>query len=282
MLRSSPSTIFWTSAALAAFASNSILCRFALGRELIDPWSFTVIRIVSGAVALWLISIARHNGSDFRSGSWQSAIALLAYAVPFSVAYLHLTAGTGALILFGSVQLTMIGSDMVRGKHPHWMEWIGLLVALSGLAYLVAPGITSPDPISAVLMGCAGISWGIYSIRGKGVAAPLAATSANFARATLIVAPMFFVSAGAGSASSEGILLAVISGAAASGAGYAVWYTALRGLTSTRAGIVQLFVPLIAAAGGVAFLGEPATPRLLISGTVISGGVALTILRPKD
>ncbi len=271
--------LLWTAAALVAFAANSILCRTALGGTLIDPGTFTAVRILSGAATLALLVILRGNRSAAIGGDWTSATALVAYAVPFSFAYVHLTAGTGALILFGAVQVTMIVGDLLRGRRPVRREWIGLSAAFGGLALLAWPGVQSPDPFSAGLMAIAGISWGVYSLRGKGATDPLAITAGNFLRSAALVPLLLISSSSLLDVDLRGILLAVISGAIASGLGYAIWYRALRAINATQAAVAQLLVPLLAALGGVAFLGESFTLRLFLSGTVIAGGVALAIVR---
>ncbi|MCG8584352.1 MAG: DMT family transporter [Pirellulales bacterium] len=270
-----------TALTLVAFAANSLLCRMALAEGQIDPVSFTTLRLTSGALALW--PIARMMGSGNRAqrsaGSWLSGFALFAYAIAFSLAYVTLNAGMGALILFGSVQVTML-AVAVRAKEPMGAaQWTGLAAAFGGLVYLVAPGISAPNPIGALLMCVAGIAWGVYSIRGKGAAAPVAMTAANFARA----APMAMVATVIAFASRDlqtrGVLLALVSGVITSGLGYVLWYQALRGLTTTQASIAQLLVPVVAAFGGVVFLAEEISTRLVVASALILGGVALAILR---
>ena len=269
-----------TAFTLVAFAANSLLCRMALGGELVDPVSFTTLRLVSGA--LFLVPISRLAGEAVRSekshGSWGSGLALFAYAIAFSLAYLSLDAGMGALILFGCVQATMIGAGLKSGERPHPLQWLGLVTALAGVVYLVSPGISAPDPLGASLMAIAGIAWGVYSLRGKGESAPVLSTAANFVRAT----PMtIFASAMAFSlahAESRGVLLALVSGTITSGLGYVLWYRVLRGLTTTQGSIVQLMVPVLAAFGGVIFLAEQVSARLAIASVLILGGVAVAIL----
>jgi drug/metabolite transporter (DMT)-like permease len=265
-----------TAAALVCFALNSLLCRLALRSGSIDPASFSAIRLGSGALALVLLVRA---GGGHVGGSWTSAASLFAYAVPFSFAYLRLTAGTGALILFGSVQASMIGWGLWRGEHPRAGEWLGLALSLGGLVALVLPSLTAPPPGSAALMALAGAAWAAYSLQGRGARDPLGANAGNFLRTVPAIALVTAVAAvGPGvRASGSGVGLAVVSGAICSGAGYAVWYAALRGLTRTRAAIVQLAVPVLAAAGGVALLGESVSLRLVASGAAILSGVALAI-----
>jgi drug/metabolite transporter (DMT)-like permease len=277
----------YTIFALIAFAFNSILCRLALRGEEADAAGFTAVRLGSGAITLIAISyLSKRNVSYFfiRSktnagkGSWLSALYLFIYAICFSFAYLGLTAGTGALILFGSVQMTMIAVTLARGEYPRVLEWLGLLIAVGGLLYLVFPGLASPPLNSSLLMAAAGAAWGFYTLRGKGGGDPLADTTGNFIRtlpfaaiAVLIYLPNLHLS-------NHGILLAVLSGAVASGIGYTVWYTALKHHTATRAAVLQLAVPVLTAVIGIVFLAEAATQRLAIAAAFILGGIGLTIL----
>jgi drug/metabolite transporter (DMT)-like permease len=272
----------YTIFALVAFALNSILCRMALGSDEIDAASFTSIRLVSGAATLAIIALSFNKTRNIAiAGHWLSAFFLFAYAICFSFAYIDLTTGTGALILFGSVQLTMIVSALVKGERPRTMEWLGLLIALAGLVYLVFPGLTSPPLVSSALMAAAGAAWGFYTLRGKGSTDPLAETTGNFVRAVPMVLLVSLPFLSQIHLSSRGILWAVLSGSVASGIGYTVWYAALRHHTATRAAVLQLAVPIIAAGGGILFLSETATIRLLIAATLILGGIALTILGRK-
>lgn len=267
-----------TMAAMAAFASNSLLNRLALGRETIDAVSYTTVRLTSGAVVLFVIAYwQREHGTAFLRGSWISAAFLFLYATAFSFAYLSLTTGTGALILFGSVQLTMLIVALKSGERPHVLEWIGLFLALGGLVYLVFPGLTAPSPLGSALMSVAGISWGLYSIRGRGSQDPLASTAGNFIYAVPMIVVILLISFQNISLSSKGILYAILSGGLASGLGYVIWYAALRGLTTTRAATVQLSVPVIAAWSGVVFLAEQVSVRLLIAGVLVLGGIALAV-----
>lgn len=270
---------FYTAFALVAFAFNSILCRLALGLNLIDAASFTVVRIISGAVALLLIyTFFGKRKAEGPRGNWLSAFFLFAYAICFSFAYNRLSAGTGALVLFGSVQAAMIVSAVVKGERPTSLEWLGLLAALGGLVYLVSPGLSAPPVSSALLMALAGVSWGFYTLRGKGSTDPLAETAGNFARAVpfVLLAAVPFIDRF--NISGRGVLFAVLSGAAASGIGYAVWYAALKFHTATRAAILQLLVPLLTAAGGVAILSETVDLRLVLSGLLILGGICAAIV----
>lgn len=244
-----------------------------------DASGFTAVRLISGAVTLITISYFFGGKSkSVGSGNWISAFFLFAYAITFSFAYLGLNAGTGALILFGCVQLTMILIALFRGERPGSLEWVGLIAALGGLVYLVFPGLTAPPLYSAGLMAAAGISWGIYTLRGKSSNDPLGDTTGNFVWSVpmIILAsiPLFSQI----HLSTRGILLAVLSGAVASGVGYTAWYAALKHLSSTRAAVLQLSVPVIVAAGGIAFLSETATTRLWIAAALILGGIGLTIL----
>ena len=268
----------FTITAMVAFASNSLLNRLALGRETIDAISYTTIRFTSGAAMLFLIAcLQKENGKDFLRGSWISAACLFLYAIAFSLAYLSLTTGTGALILFGSVQMTMLIVALRSGERPHILEWIGLFLALGGLVYLVFPGLSAPAPLNSALMMVAGIAWGFYSIRGRGSQNPLASTAGNFLYAVPMILIARLISIQHISISSSGVFYAVLSGALASGLGYVIWYAALRGLTTTRAATVQLSVPVIAAWSGVVLLAEHISARLLIAGALILGGIALAV-----
>jgi drug/metabolite transporter (DMT)-like permease len=271
-------TIVYTTFALVAFACNSILCRLALRSEEADAASFTSLRLISGAVALILIGYFFSKKSQTRSGSWPSAFFLFAYAACFSFAYINLTAGTGALILFGSVQMTMIAVALARGEKPKMLEWLGLITAVGGLVYLVLPGLASPPPVSSGLMAAAGVAWGAYTLRGRASGDPLGDTAGNFIRAapmgiiiSVIFIPAFHLS-------NRGIILAILSGAVTSGIGYTVWYAALKHHTATRAAVLQLLVPVLTAVIGVLFLAETADRRLVIAAGLILGGIGLTIV----
>lgn len=270
-------TALLTALALLAFAGNSILCRMALGSHAISPAGFTAVRLGTGAAALWLLVALRSGGVPKHAGQWTSAAALFAYAAAFSFAYVSLGAGTGALILFGAVQLTMILAGLRAGERPAAAEWIGLGLAVSGLVVLAFPGLTSPAPAGAALMAAAGVAWGVYSLRGRGSAEALRNTAGNFLLTVPMAALLLAVAGGTAGWTARGALLAAISGALASGVGYAIWYTALPSLTATRAALVQLLVPVIAAAGGVALLGEAVPLRLPIAAALVLGGVALAV-----
>lgn len=269
-----------TAITLVAFAANSLLCRMALAPDLIDPVTFTAIRLGSGVAVLIPLAAAmsepRQDGQS--AGSWRSGVALFVYAMAFSLAYVSLETGMGALILFGSVQATMIGAGLWQGERPTAQEWIGLVVAMAGLVYLVLPGLTAPDPAGAALMIASGAGWGVYSLRGRKRKAPIAATAGNFARALPLAVVVLLVAWGTMHASPRGVALAATSGAVTSGLGYVIWYITLRDLTATRAAIVQLAVPVLAAVGGIAVLSERPTARLAIASVMILGGVGAAIV----
>lgn len=272
--------VIYTAFALTAFAFNSILCRLALRGDEADPVGFTLVRLASGALTLVVISyFVSRKATAPKRGNLISAFFLFGYAICFSLAYLGLSAGTGALLLFGSVQLTMIVVALVHGETPGWLQWLGLAVAVAGLVYLVLPGLSAPPLPSSVLMVAAGAAWGVYTLRGKGSGDPLSETTNNFIWSVpmiILIAVPYFAQV---HLSTRGAVLAVLSGAVASGFGYTIWYAALRHLTSTRAAVLQLLVPVIAAAGGVVLLAEAATTRLWIAAAMILGGIGLTIAR---
>lgn len=276
-------TISYTVFALLAFAFNSILCRLALQSGEIDAAGFTLIRIVSGAVTLTGIYFlfGRKDDKNTKRGNWFSAFLLFAYAICFSFAYVNLTTGTGALILFGTVQATMIFVALLKGERLKILEWLGLIFALGGLIYLVFPGLSAPPLLSSILMATAGISWGFYTLRGKASANPLADTMGNFVRAVplVIFAALPFLEQI--HLSQKGIVFAVLSGAISSGIGYSIWYAALKFHTATRAAILQLSVPVLAGFGGVILLAELVSWRLLTATALIIGGIALAILSRK-
>jgi drug/metabolite transporter (DMT)-like permease len=272
-----------TGLAMFAFACNSLLCRLALKSAGIDAASFTTIRLASGAAALWLIASMR-RGARTGHGDARSAQALFVYAAGFSFAYVSLPASTGALLLFGAVQATMIGHGLRAGERLRGWQVVGLVLALGGLVGLLAPGLTAPPLQGSMLMLIAGVAWGIYSLRGKAQGDPLQVTARNFALAVpmaFALSVVLFVLQKDASLSEAGILYAMLSGAVASGLGYAVWYSVLPALRSTQAATVQLSVPVLAAAGGVLVLGEHVTPRLLLASVSILGGIALVILERR-
>lgn len=267
-----------TALAMTAFAANSVLARLAMATGEAGPWTFTLIRIIAGAVILALIVSPRNV---IQSGSWTSALALVVYAAGFSVAYLSLSAGTGALILFAMVQITMIGAGLVIGERLTLLRWAGFVLALSGLTWLLMPGLEAPSLSGALLMALAGAGWGVYSLRGRGKPHPTRETAGNFARASLVIAGLSlpaFLLLNEPAPTVAGLVYALLSGAVTSGLGYAIWYTALRELTASLAGIAQLTVPALAAIGGVLFLSEPITLRFFGATLIILGGVALASL----
>jgi drug/metabolite transporter (DMT)-like permease len=265
---------------MTAFAGNSLLCRLALKQTAIDAASFTLVRIVSGALCLGIIVQIRKRASP-KAGTWLSALALFGYAALFSFAYLRLTAGTGALLLFGAVQATMILWALRKGERLRLWQLTGLLLALAGLVTLVLPGLSAPPLDAALLMLGAGIAWGIYSLRGKGAGDPLRATAGNFLRATPMAALLTIVMLGSTNFDRTGVCYAIVSGALASGIGYAVWYTALPALKASGAATVQLSVPVLAAAGGIVFLGEQLTLRFILASVAVLGGIALVIIERR-
>lgn len=276
-------TAFFTGIALIAFAANSVLCRLALGEEIIDASSFTIIRLFSGIVTLLIILLITKQNNHERNtqkGSWSASFFLFFYAITFSFAYLTLTTGTGALILFGSVQITMIAYSMMTGHRLHSSEWIGVVLAFIGFIYLIYPDIATPSIVGFALMSLSGVAWGLYTLKGRGSKNPLIDTAYNFTRTLplLIILAILSLSFNSYSFSSKGVILAILSGSIASGIGYTIWYSALRGLTAIQAAVLQLLVPVIAALGGVIFVSEAITLRLVISASLILGGIACVIL----
>ncbi|WP_426358858.1 DMT family transporter [Pseudocolwellia sp. HL-MZ19] len=278
---------------LIAFAANSILCRIALGQGYIDPAGFTIIRLLSGSIALYFILIfhqyskkADANGSSqdnndnssTSKGSWLGSALLFSYALSFSYAYGYLDTGTGALILFGSVQICLILSALIAKQKLLLSEWLGLGLACIGFVYLIYPELTTPSLVGFVLMMVSGVAWAGYTLIGKRSKAPLIDTCYNFFRTIPFVLILLLLTISTTEYSYDGILLAVLSGAIMSGVGYAIWYTALTGLTTTKAAVVQLLVPVIATIGGVIFMSEAMTTRLQISTLMVLGGIALVLL----
>lgn len=276
------STLSTTSLALIAFAANSILCRLALGGGSIDAASFTSIRIISGALVLFLVSRLTETRSPTSAGNWKSALALTLYAVPFSFAYLELPSGTGALILFGSVQMTMLCASFLTGERLRGWQWLGLLSALLGLSYLVSPGLEAPSLSGSILMTLSGIAWGSYSLWGKERSSALLTTTGNFLRAVPVVILINLFTLSSTHLESAGVILAIIAGAITSGLGYAIWYAALKGLSKTQASVLQLAVPVIATIGGFIFLSEELNGRILISSAAILGGIGLILRNRKS
>jgi len=272
-----------TAAAMLAFAANSLLTRMALGAGLIDAASFTAVRMASGAAMLLLILLPRWLRAHRPPINGRAALMLFAYMACFSYAYLSLSAGTGALLLFGAVQLTMFVAALRTGEYFAPLSWGGFALAIAGLVYLVSPGLAAPEPVGALLMVAAGVAWGFYSLMGRGAADPLQATAGNF----LLGVPLVLMLAAAAAMAQpgglegqgRGVWLAVASGAIASALGYVIWYAALRGLTATRAATVQLSVPVIAAVGGAVLLAEPLTPRLMLASAATLGGIAIVLLQ---
>lgn len=270
-----------TATAMVAFAGNSLLCRLALKHTPIDAASFTTIRIVSGAAVLWLIAQVRRGGHT-GSGNWPSAVALFVYAAGFSFAYLSLPASLGALLLFGAVQATMIGRAIWAGERLRKLQLVGMAAALGGLVGLLSPGLSAPPLTGSCLMLSAGVAWGVYSLRGKGlVGDPIRVTAGNFLRAAPIAIVLSAILYRDAKLDQAGAGYAVLSGALASGLGYAIWYTALPALKATQAATVQLSVPVLAALGGIVFLHEAASLRLVLASVAILGGIALMILEKQ-
>lgn len=271
------SHILLTALAMLAFATNSILCRLALDDGAIDATSFTVIRLISGAVILGGIVLYRSRGIARVRANFISSLMLFIYAICFSFSYIELSAATGALILFSAVQMSMILYGLLKGERPGKLAWSGIVAAFCGLVYLLLPGVTAPPLKSSVLMIIAGVAWGMYSIRGKASNSPLTITAWNFIGTIPLVLAASLLFYSELSMSTEGVLLAIVSGGFASSMGYVIWYRALPLLTPTSAATVQLSVPVIAACGGIMLLSEPVSLRLLISGLVVLAGIYLTI-----
>lgn len=297
MASSAPArTLALTALALAAFAGNSLLCRAALRGGGVGPATFTALRLASGALVLapWLIgpggggggmgAVGSGSGAGRRSAWWPAALAagaLAAYALGFSLAYVELSTGTGALLLFGAVQATMLGVGWASGERLGARRGLGLAAALAGVALLVAPGVSAPAPLAALSMALAGIAWGVYSLLGRGAARPAARTARNFALAAPLGILAFALAGRAEPLSLDGALLAVASGGLTSGLGYVAWYAALRGHTATSAAVVQLAVPALTALGGVLLLDEGLTLRLVLASALTLGGILLATLSPR-
>jgi len=278
--RLKPRIFFLTLLAMIAFASNSLLCRAALKQTSIDAGTFTFVRIFSGAIALWLILTMRKTRSQ-SSSNWISALALFAYAAAFSFAYDSLSAGTGALLLFGAVQATMILWGFRKGERLRAIQIVGLIVAVAGLLVLVFPGLSAPPLIGSILMVSAGVAWGVYSLRGKAVRDATASTAGNFLRAVPFAALVSVIMLPKMHLDSLGVIYAVISGAITSGLGYVMWYAALIGLKAASAATVQLSVPVLAATGGILLLGEPITLRYVIASIAVLGGIFLVVTEKR-
>ncbi len=265
-----------TALAMLAFAANSLLCRLALANAHIDPASFNAIRLGSGALVLCLIVMFRSK-QPVGTGNWLSALALFIYAAGFSFAYIGLTASTGALLLFGAVQVTMIAVGLRRGERFRIAQTVGFLGAIVGLVLLLLPGLSTPPLSSSLMMLAAGLAWGMYSLRAKGAGDPTRVTAGNFLRAAPIAAATYLLMLGQAHLDRTGLLCALASGALASGVGYAVWYAELRHLPATTAAVLQLSVPIIASLGGIIFLSEQLSSTLLIASILTLGGMALVI-----
>jgi len=276
-------TILSTILAMIAFAANSVLCRLALGENSIDASGFTSIRLISGALVLYIILIASSTNQKPNSkGSWLSALMLFTYAAAFSFAYITLDTGTGALILFGAVQITMILHTVISGNRLHIFEWLGMIIAFAGFVYLVLPGVSAPPLSGFLLMSLAGIAWGVYTLRGRDTTDPKSDTSYNFLRSIPFVIALLIFSIKDLTLSSQGVWLAILSGGITSGIGYVIWYIALRRLSTTIAAVVQLSVPLLAAIGGVLFVTEDISVRLIFSTVLILGGIFIVIFSRKQ
>jgi len=303
-------TSLLTALALIAFAANSVLCRLALASGAIDASSFTIIRMLSGAMALVIIFAIKRcfqpsnlgeikNGlagkvhrkkntitvtvkALFTKGGWLASVALFSYAITFSYAYISVGTGAGALILFGSVQITMVLLSIRSGVRLHSMEWLGLIIAFLGFIYLLLPSISTPSLKGSILMTIAGISWAIYTVKGANSTDPLMDTTANFLRTTPVVIVLLLFTLPTLNYSTEGVLLALLSGAVTSGVGYTIWYIALRRISSIQAAVWQLSVPVIAAIGGAYFVAEAITSRMMISAAIILGGIFIVTLAKKQ
>ena len=279
----SPARVFaLTTLSMLAFAGNSLLCRLALQQSHLDAGSFTSIRLVSGALVLWLVA-RKFRGDQNGAGNWPSALALFIYAAAFSFAYVRLPTATGALLLFGAVQATMISYGLWKGERLQPLQRVGLALALSGLLGLLLPGLSAPPLAGSVLMLGAGVAWGVYSLRGKGAGDPTRVTAGNFLRAAPIALALSLLMLGLQRVTLDaaGIGYALASGALTSGLGYAIWYTAVPALKATTAATVQLSVPVLAALGGIVFLGEAVTLRLGLASLAILGGIALVVLQKR-
>ncbi len=281
-------TCLLTVLAIIAFAANSVLSRLALAEEAIDAASFTAVRLITGALVLLIIVSVKSlsHGQSINllkvvkpvSGSWFASIMLFIYAVTFSYAYITMDTGTGALILFGSVQLTMIAISLLFGTRLYLAEWVGVLMAFSGLIYLVLPDVSSPSFNGFILMTLSGVAWGVYTLKGRHSQAPILDTAYNFARTLPLVLVLIIVAFDSLHFTYQGIILAAIAGGLTSAIGYSIWYIALKGLSATQAAVIQLSVPIIAAIGGVIFVAEPITYRLVISSLVVLGGILTVVI----
>jgi len=277
-------TIILTIFALIAFAANSVLNRLALSTLSIDAPSFTIIRLVSGGIVLLLILLVKNNATIAATpkGSWLSSVMLFTYAIAFSLAYITLDTATGALILFAAVQISMLLISLIKGTRLSAFEWLGIFIAFAGFVYLVYPDLATPSVKGFLLMSLAGTAWGVYTLKGRGTKDALADTTYNFIRCIPFAFLLMLMTFDQSSISLKGVILAMMSGAIASGIGYTVWYEALRGLSATQAAVVQLSVPIIAAVGGVLFVSEQLTQRLMISIVFVLGGILLVVLGKRN
>jgi drug/metabolite transporter (DMT)-like permease len=265
-----------TALTMIAFAGNSLLCRIALAHTAIDAASFTAVRLISGALMLWLlVRIRKNHGAT--GGNWGSALALFVYAASLSFSYASVTTATGALLLFGAVQATMIGRSVWRGERLRGLQSIGLMLAIGGLVGLLLPGLSAPPLMGSVLMLSSGVAWGVYSLRGKGVSDPIDATAGNFLRAAPMAAMLSVIMLNSLSVDRAGVFCALASGVLTSAIGYAIWYTVLPHLKVTQASTVQLSAPVFAAIGGTVFLDEPVSLRMVLASIAILGGIAMVI-----
>lgn len=278
----------YVSFALLAFAGNSVLCRLALGQGLIDASSFTSLRLLSGVVTLIVISLVLNRGSGSvvirqltkqnTTKTWLASLMLFVYAATFSYAYISLDTGTGALILFGMVQLSMIMIGALYGNKLHYSEWLGILVAFAGVVYLVKPNLSTPSFLGFVLMALSGVAWAIYTLLGRGSKQPILDTSANFLRTIPFVVVLILFTVHEAQLTNWGIIYSILSGAVTSAVGYAIWYLVLKDLTVTQAAVLQLLVPILAALGGVLFVSEMISMRLVISSLLVLGGILMVII----
>jgi drug/metabolite transporter (DMT)-like permease len=276
-------TVTFTLLALVAFASNSLLTRSALGTGAIDAATFTAIRLLAGAAMLVAMVRVRDGGwTALRGGGALGPAILFAYAVPFSLAYVRIGAAVGALVLFGVVQLTMVGYGLATGERPSLRTWAGLALATGGLVLLTAPAATRiehPDGVGVALMAIAGAAWAVYTLAGRSSVEPVAGNARNFLWSSPLAVLVVLATPGHITATTRGVLLALVSGGVTSGLGYVLWYRALPRLSVTQAAIAQVGVPIIAAAGGVALLREPLTVRLVLAGAAVLGGIGLLVSR---
>jgi drug/metabolite transporter (DMT)-like permease len=271
--------ILLTSVTMVAFAGNSLLCRLALRDASIDPASFTSIRLLSGALTLlFIVMLTRRRHALRQNGGWMSSVVLVFYAITFSYAYVSLSAGAGALILFGCVQGTMIAVGLWRGDRPGGLEWLGWLLAFGGMTWLVLPGSEAPPAGGALLMAAAGVGWGLYSLRGQSESDPVASNATNFLLSIVFIAVLTGLTWSTAELTTRGIVIAIVAGSITTGIGYVIWYAALDYLTAMQAALVQLSVPAIATAGGVLMLSEPLSLRMIASSTLVLGGICIALV----